>query len=279
MINDGSTDKSGEIGEKYANLKENFIYFAVENGGPAKARNMGINTANGKYITFVDADDWVEPDYLQNFITASNTSNNQLIAQYFTLEYADGTQGKWTKENVILAAGCGNLFDREIIIKNALKLDETMKLGEDTMFNLEYMKYAEGIQKMDSFAYHYCIKKEGEISLTNSVTFDSLILFIEKLQKKHEEEYVENNIYLRDFIIKHIDNHVDSIILKLKENNKRDRLPLFSIDIVRLIVEREGNIIESFKNDLEKIRKSNAFYIGKLILKPFSFIRSWLSKL
>ena len=64
LINDGSTDSSGEICKRYAEQDRRISVITQENGGAAKARNTGIHVAVGNYIVFVDADDWVDADYL-----------------------------------------------------------------------------------------------------------------------------------------------------------------------------------------------------------------------
>ena len=65
LINDGSPDNSAEICREYAAKDSRFRYFEKENGGVSSARNLGMKCANGDYITFVDPDDWLDPDYLE----------------------------------------------------------------------------------------------------------------------------------------------------------------------------------------------------------------------
>lgn len=65
LINDGSPDNSAEICREYVAKDSRFRYFEKENGGVSSARNLGIERSEGVYITFVDSDDWVEPDYLE----------------------------------------------------------------------------------------------------------------------------------------------------------------------------------------------------------------------
>lgn len=68
-VNDGSTDKSGQILEAYAQKYKNIIVVNQENKGVSAARNQGMAKANGKYITFVDSDDWLEPDALARAVS------------------------------------------------------------------------------------------------------------------------------------------------------------------------------------------------------------------
>ena len=65
VINDGSTDNSGEICQEYAQKDNRIIYIETENSGQSAARNFGLDRMTGSYVTFVDSDDWVEQDYAE----------------------------------------------------------------------------------------------------------------------------------------------------------------------------------------------------------------------
>ncbi|NQN49058.1 glycosyltransferase [Streptococcus suis] len=66
LINDGSTDSSGQICQKFIDRDPRIKYFEKENGGLSDARNYGIDRAHGKYISFIDSDDFVEPEFIQS---------------------------------------------------------------------------------------------------------------------------------------------------------------------------------------------------------------------
>lgn len=66
VVNDGSTDNSGTICQEYAQKDDRIVYIEKENGGQSEARNMGLDRMTGAYVTFVDSDDWIEIDYVEN---------------------------------------------------------------------------------------------------------------------------------------------------------------------------------------------------------------------
>ncbi len=68
LINDGSNDNSGAICDEYAAKDARIRVFHKENGGVSSARNLGLDNAKGEWITFVDSDDYVKPDYLSNLL-------------------------------------------------------------------------------------------------------------------------------------------------------------------------------------------------------------------
>ena len=75
LINDGSTDNSGVICDKYAQTDSRIKVFHKENGGVSSARNIGLENATGQYIAFVDPDDWIEPNMYETIITQFEKSD------------------------------------------------------------------------------------------------------------------------------------------------------------------------------------------------------------
>ena len=65
VVNDGSTDASGEICKEFSGMDHRIIYIEQENAGLSAARNTGLNNMSGDYVTFVDSDDWIEQDYIE----------------------------------------------------------------------------------------------------------------------------------------------------------------------------------------------------------------------
>lgn len=79
LINDGSTDASPRICDSYASLDNRIRVVHQENQGVSSARNLGIDISRGQYITFIDADDYIDPDYLNNMITIIEQSKCEIV--------------------------------------------------------------------------------------------------------------------------------------------------------------------------------------------------------
>ena len=85
LIDDGSTDNSAEICKRYCEADTRFKLIKQENSGPSKARNRGIDEAVSKYLAFVDSDDYIEPNMLEEFFTAAEASSADLtVCGYYT---------------------------------------------------------------------------------------------------------------------------------------------------------------------------------------------------
>lgn len=83
MVDDGSTDGSIDIERKYAAQYPQFRLIEKENGGVASARNMGVSAARGEYISFVDGDDFVEPEFLQELYRAATEKDADVVCCNF----------------------------------------------------------------------------------------------------------------------------------------------------------------------------------------------------
>ena len=96
IVNDGSTDKSEQIIKKYAKKYTNLIYIKQENQGVSKARNLGISMANGDYIVFIDPDDFLELDALENMYSKAKENDLDLVIIGYKEVYDDNIEGKDT---------------------------------------------------------------------------------------------------------------------------------------------------------------------------------------
>lgn len=179
LVNDGSNDASGTICDEYAVNDERVKVFHVKNGGPARARNIGMNHATGKYIGFVDADDYIEPDMYSLLLQKAEANNYEITTCGFDLILNGQTIGITHPElgnsellgsvnirgNAIskyYTANAGTwpslwnkLYLREFIEKEHTRIDESLIRAEDYWFNFDLICRAERIGSVDMIAYHY----------------------------------------------------------------------------------------------------------------------------
>lgn len=165
LIDDGSRDSSGSICDKYS-LTDNRIHvYHKQNGGVSSARNLGIEKANGEWIAFVDADDYIKEDYLSDMVS----SECDLVACGFECTCGEvvsfksrivhilryGTAIGLIMPNHPFYAPWGKLFKTSIIKDNKLMFDEKLHLAEDTIFCWEYLSKINTIQYVSNTNYIY----------------------------------------------------------------------------------------------------------------------------
>lgn len=180
LVNDGSTDGSLSILQDYAAKDGRILVVDKPNGGVSSARNAGLAACEGKYLVFVDADDTVERDYLSQLYQHAQEGRLTLCgfedraktppdfvfdrtAETSTLGKADFCQLylKW-----LINSPCNKLYETRIIKENALSFQPGLSMGEDLLFNLDYIRHVEGFTVVNKPLYHYCHPNGQSLSRT-----------------------------------------------------------------------------------------------------------------
>lgn len=176
IINDGSTDNSGNISDEYAERDKRFKVFHLKNQGAGKARNIGLDKANGEYIFFVDADDWLNIDAIQKHVDqikevdmVIGCSNNCYFDndkfKYSKIEYYYPPNKYLTRDEVrnmyvdiavngVSHAPHNNMYKKSIIEQNQIRFPNTKKY-EDLAFNNMYIDKINSLSIMDGAVYNY----------------------------------------------------------------------------------------------------------------------------
>lgn len=179
LIDDGSDDGSSDICDFFHRRSPSLIKVVhQDNEGVSSARNQGILHSSGRYISFVDADDFISPGYISLLLGAIEGDADLVIFNYERVG-CDGRrvvvrpgEGVRTLRDAAIVAiqnksnsVCGKLYKREIIQRNSLCFDRTINLGEDLCFNLDYLLCANTVDSVNEVVYHY---KENPSSRTCS---------------------------------------------------------------------------------------------------------------
>lgn len=182
LVDDGSTDRSGEISDSYAQKDTRIRVLHCQNGGASEARNRGIMEAKGEYVTFLDSDDTIRPGFLANF---SYDSSLDFEIQGFTLNYIgleqDNKEIKPHETRIAPIKGiyaeaelnklsrgpvC-KLFKRSIIINNNVDYPKGIQFGEDAIFVKRYLQYCKGYARSICAADYYYNHFQEQQSLTS----------------------------------------------------------------------------------------------------------------
>lgn len=169
LVDDGSSDESGQICDNYAELNDNIKVIHIENGGVSIARNTGISFSKGEWLWFVDADDWIQENSLNVLNDILSQSNAQLL--YWNI-FVDRGAAISEESNIpkISVVDTNSfiitrnpsmvfqfLFNKEIINQNLLSFTPGVKCGEDVEFIVKYLSNVKSIITINGRLYHYFI--------------------------------------------------------------------------------------------------------------------------
>ena len=187
LVDDGSTDNSGEICDIYAQKDSRVRVFHQRNAGVSTVRNNGLENAIGKYIAFVDSDDYVLPDYLRDLYN-SLSDDNCLVIHTVIKHFPDGNSVRfdWPETTIEgkeayrllteygdknIGYSCGKLFNNELIRSHHLRFHKDISLLEDLFFLFDYAQISSSIKVCNVANYVYRI---GYSNAALSVTYKSL---------------------------------------------------------------------------------------------------------
>ena len=184
IVNDGSSDHTADILEKYKNLYSNITVINKENGGPSSARNTGLATANGKYIYFFDADDLLINNALEAMFTKAVTESADLVigtydvlntyklSSVHTLDdlVALDDIDKYNTDILWTFSLSNKLFKRELIEKYTLHFPD-ISYSEDGAFLVQFLYRCSKITGLNQVIFHYRrYNEEDAQSITASVS-------------------------------------------------------------------------------------------------------------
>lgn len=180
FVDDGSTDKTGEVIEKYVSEKKNAEYYYVNHCGVAEARNKGLSLIKGEYVTFYDVDDTAMPDHFENLKNVLETTgadvavcaytrdktkkNKKLKKNELRVFYGEEAIERLLSQSVFNYCLWNKMFRADIIKNNDVRFPENENYGEDSYFNYFYFKHAKKVA-YTSFATYRYEKNKGSLVL------------------------------------------------------------------------------------------------------------------
>lgn len=221
LIDDGSKDKSGEICDEYAKKDNRIRVFHKENGGVSSARNLGIDNARGKWINFVDSDDWVESDLYSNIMHIIEENNIDLVCwNYFIDKDKQSTPIAYIDEDLSIKNNdeiihllrkaiygsynkyihmpdynmiflCNKIYKTDLLKAADIRFNQTLVRAEDALFNIMYLKQVSHVAITNKCFYHYVMRESSVMH------WQDKSLFIKLYQSLNA---IKNNIDLNDSI-------------------------------------------------------------------------------
>lgn len=212
LVDDGSTDTSGSICDSYAKEYGRIKVFHNKNSGPAAARNFGLNQASGKYVIFVDSDDYVSSGLIEHLDNGVADRSADLIFYNIIKQFADGRlepmaeglerskiYGKPIDEVLKAIAECskfpastgGKIIKREVLVKNNIRFKEGIT-GEDIDWTLNLLCNIKSADVYTSETYYYRISPNTRRSYGNVKSLNDQLSIIEDwvLKAKDTNKYI-----------------------------------------------------------------------------------------
>ncbi|MDD3139688.1 MAG: glycosyltransferase family 2 protein [Lachnospiraceae bacterium] len=192
IIDDGSEDGTLSIAKKYSRTDERIQVYHTTNKGVSAARNYGLELAKGEYCSFVDGDDWLEPNALSGMLTQLQSTRTDLLnCQYhrvtptgdcleeynfcrgvFTVEKQEEKMQFYMQKLIPYYVGYevwNKLYKMKIIREHHLRFSTDMYIGEDLLFQMNYILYSDKIVCVAERYYNYCIRENSAMGTADNI--------------------------------------------------------------------------------------------------------------
>ncbi len=223
LIDDGSTDESGRIADRYAKEFENICVYHKDNGGLSDARNYGLSKAGGKYVFFIDSDDFLKPQAINKIIEVANMYNDDVIVwdalvvdesgNNYNINYdyshpgIEPVKSYHPYEFLINQLECRNdyvttvwlgMYKREFLIKNNLWFKKGI-LHEDELWTPLTFLNAKNIISLNERLYCYRIRSNSIMNQKSKNYFrniqDSILIY--NILPSYYDYLIDNDVLLK----------------------------------------------------------------------------------
>ena len=274
LVNDGSSDSSGDICREYVEKDSRFHYFEKENGGLSDARNYGIERAQGEYLTFIDSDDFVNEKHLENLFLASRLTNADITIGGFS-RFENGTfwlyQDYFSSDSLVsftsaqaiqhldsmfdvpflnFSTAWGKLFKRELF--NELRFPYG-KYAEDQFIIWKLYLKARSIYTFNVDSYVYRINKNGLSSVFSLKHLDYIEALEERIKSTKDLEGIDINLsfnmyrYVLQRILGQLEEHdyIDEAkeVREKLELAEQGQYPFLTDEVKEIELENGGELI------------------------------------
>ena len=204
LVDDGAADGSGSLCDQFASSDNRIRVLHKSNGGVSSARNMGLDHAKGDYVMLCDSDDWVEPEWCEQlYLVAEENSGYQPICNYYRntsdfetinrKEQCENVEERIAKADFfslnryeLLGIPWNKIYIRSILEENHIRFQPGLSLGEDLVFNLDYLHcQTGGFVFINKPLYHYSI---GSMDSLSSKYYPDLSEIYQKVYSRVKDE-------------------------------------------------------------------------------------------
>ena len=195
LIENGSSDGSGRICDEYAVNDKRIKVVHQEGRGVSFARNTGLDMASGKWIVFVDSDDWIEPTLLSSALSIAQSQPADIVQWNYISE-----GGKKVKKTQRLQPGefvispekelpgwfsmvWSRMYSKAFLEENNIRFNDELFFGEDGLFSVQALFSAKSIWNTDKALYHYIDRTDSVINTMDIMAVENKILAAKKIEE------------------------------------------------------------------------------------------------
>lgn len=168
LIDDGSSDNSPVMCDKWAELDKRIRVLHKKNGGASSARNIGLKHMRGQYVTFLDSDDCLTTDCLEESVNAIIRDNLDVVQFYFIEIFSNGdilhhhrletgicSSDQYIRNGALSGCSCGGMYNADIIRNQNIRYNESLHYLEDAFFVCEVVKNSSRLKRTAGEYYEY----------------------------------------------------------------------------------------------------------------------------
>lgn len=261
LVDDGSTDRTGVICDEYTKKDVRVKVVHQENTGLPTARKVGLENAQGEYVLFVDADDWVDPNHLESLVGTAEQRNADVVICGFNYEYPrrqiknDNTPITTEGKDVIIeclnnrlhAGIVFKLVKKNIFVDNQLCFPK-YNFFEDMYLTIEILLYANKIESTGLATYHYRFNDSSETHEKNTAfRIKKFNEFILNMQEVFDNYSLWTNESMRNALFQRINKEKLELLI----------LPYSAGDEIRKAYQLYSNSWKEYKIGLNLLRLPN----------------------
>lgn len=304
LVDDGSTDLCPQICDRFAQINSKIKVIHKENQGLVEARKTGVSLAKGEYIVFVDSDDWIESDMLENCYRYLEDSSIEVLVLDYYLNSLKGEEryknlinsGEYMGEKLnseiktkmlysgeyyvfgIVPSVWSKIFKAELLRKNIYRIDQKITMGEDVALTYPCLSQAKKVRVIDEAYYHYrfvdnSMSKDSGVSYFDKI--EVLFEWLDKNQSVIEEEQIKMyKVMMFCLGMERMFLWESSLVLAIKKMKE-----ICQRELYRKLL-KEVEVIKIRGNDQKNIAAIiNNFYISVYVRYSFKRLKIKVKKL
>ncbi|MCM1125466.1 MAG: glycosyltransferase family 2 protein [Lachnospiraceae bacterium] len=223
VVDDGSTDETLKIAEKFAEEDRRVRVLSKEHCGVSAARNYGMKHAKGKCLMFLDSDDWLAGDAVEILMNYFTQYPEHLIgAKSIFVEEGKEDEDRKSSDEIIMpivmgqhealmntdqttyrnSSACYKIFYAPIIQDNDIRFDEDISIGEDGLFVFRYLNHVKGMVYVDAAVWRCLVRKGSSTRVPYDERFITALYAIERMMQYPNVKADDIEDMLKAFLVK-----------------------------------------------------------------------------